>query len=94
MNRKVKFRRWIPSRYDMRGGSKVLKDGTGIFEEEFNGRGTFLQWANCFEQFEEDGIGNYTVALVELKNGKIEEVLPQNLMFENKYYIIVKQRAN
>lgn len=37
-------------------------------EQEFQ-EGLFHQWGNAYEEFE-DGPGNYTVAIVELPDGK------------------------
>jgi len=42
--------------------------------------GLFHQWAaQCFET--EDGIGNYTVALIELDDGRIVEAAPDTVVF-------------
>lgn len=42
--------------------------------------GLFHQWGAAYEEFEA-GPGNYTVAIVELPDGKIVEVLPSGLVF-------------
>lgn len=45
--------------------------------------GTFHQWAVGFEVFE-TGPGNYTYAIVECEDGRVEEVLPTLIMFIDK----------
>lgn len=42
--------------------------------------GLFHQWGCSYEEFE-SGAGNFTVAIVELTDGTIEQVLPSNLKF-------------
>lgn len=64
--RKVKFNRWNPSLSD--------------FECDFPNEGIFHQWASqCTES--SDGFGNYTVALVEMPDGTVAQVLPHLLKF-------------
>lgn len=81
--RKVAFRKWIPLEYekveDKINYSKA-KAGTNCLEEGFPNEGMFHQWANAFEE-SSAGYGNYTVALIELKDGSIIEVLPTNIRF-------------
>ncbi len=80
--RKVKFKRWIP-RVDVKtelGLGIKAKEGTSCWEEDFQNEGLFHQWANAYEE-SSAGFGNYTVALVELSDGTIEEVLPVKLVF-------------
>lgn len=50
------------------------------YEKDFNHNGLFHQWANNYEEFE-SGAGNYTVALVELSDGTIKEVVPKHIKF-------------
>jgi hypothetical protein len=76
--RKVIFKKWIPARYEA-GKSKPV-DGTNCWEENFLNVGVFHQWANAYEESSE-GFGNYTVALVEVPDGTIVEVLPSNIKF-------------
>lgn len=78
--RKVMFNKWIP-RVDVKTefGSKA-KEGTNCWEKDFQNVGFFHQWANAYEESSE-GFGNYTVALVEMTDGTIEQVLPSNLKF-------------
>ena len=81
--RPVLFRKWIPGVYEPdteRGyGTKLVK-GTHCWEHEFTHEGMFHQWAAAYEEFE-TGAGNFTVALVELADGTIVEVLPSNIKF-------------
>ena len=43
-------------------------------------RAEFHAWGVSYEEWE-DGVGNYSVALVELKDGAVVEVLPKNIKF-------------
>lgn len=47
---------------------------------DFIHEGTFHKWGNAFEEFE-SGVGNYTIAIVEVEGGTIEEVFPTNVKF-------------
>ena len=81
----VKFKKWIPAiREQIENGifgkEWKIKTGTNCWEDEFPHVGVFHQWANKYEESTE-GFGNYTVGLVELPDGTIEEVLPQNIKF-------------
>jgi len=80
--RKVLFRKWIPaikvSKTEFH--LTVIQDGTNCWETDFTREGIFHQWASAMEESNE-GFGNYTVALVELPDGKVIEVLPSNLIF-------------
>lgn len=81
--RKAKFKsKWIPIKWDKDDNHKKIK-GTGCWEDGYSGSGLFHQWANNYEEFDE-GPGNYTVALVELEDGTIEEVPPKNIKFDDK----------
>lgn len=84
--RKVKFKKWILLEWiedPDSPGRKLQKKGTGCFGEEFLNSGLFHQWANNYEEGDEN-YGNYTVALVELEDGTISEVSPTNLKFDDK----------
>jgi hypothetical protein len=74
--RKVLFKQWIAR--VLASGKYV--EGTGCWEEDFINEGLFHQWAVKYDEFE-SGPGNYTVALVEISDGTIVEVLPFNLKF-------------
>lgn len=83
--RKVKFKRWIDNTYRTVTNSnnqciKIRNEDTGKWEENFTHEGVFHQWASAYEEFE-SGAGNYIVALIELENGEIIEVLPSNIKF-------------
>jgi len=74
--RTIKFKTWIP--YEYKDGKAL--DNTGMWSKEFTEIGVFHQWAAQYEEFE-SGAGNYTVALVELPNGEMVEVLPTKIKF-------------
>lgn len=42
--------------------------------------GVFHQWGNEYDEFE-NGIGNCTVAIIELGNGQIMTALPEDVRF-------------
>jgi hypothetical protein len=80
--RKVLFKKWIPREIEKAGiypFDRTLK-GTACWEEGFLHEGIFHQWASAYEEFE-SGAGNYTIALIELPDGTMEEVLPTNIKF-------------
>lgn len=78
--RKVMFKKWIPRETIGEGALKRQKEGTNCWESDFNHAGLFHQWAASYEEFE-NGAGNFTVAIVELPDGTIEQVLPSNVKF-------------
>jgi hypothetical protein len=78
--RKVIFKKFIPQKYESNGYSIV--QGTGMWEEGFPHKGLFHQWANACEE-SSSGFGNYTVALVEIEDGSIIEVMPTSLRFDD-----------
>lgn len=78
--RKVMFKKWIAREEIGEGALRRQKEGTNCWEPDFTNGGIFHQWASAYEEFE-SGAGNYTVALVELPNGEIKEVLPSNIKF-------------
>jgi len=89
--RKVQFKKWIPAEYPKGSHSAnchqqefARLSNTGCWEPGFSRDGTFHQWAPGYEEFE-SGPGNYTVALVEIADGTIEEVLPTHIKFINDY---------
>lgn len=80
--RKVNFKRFIPVQYI--GGDHVLTtkvQGTGIWEAEYIHEGFFHGWYTA--QVEPDE-SNYTIAIIELTDGSIEEVLPTKLIFRDE----------
>lgn len=78
--RKVLFKKWIPREEIQEASFKRTREGTNCWEKDFINEGLFHQWASSYQEFE-NGAGNFTIALVELPNGEIEEVLPSNLKF-------------
>ena len=78
--KKVKFTRHIPLQYEQTEHGKRRIEGTGCFEKGFQGEGIFHCWGTDYEEFEENA-GNFTVAIVQLDNGRIEKVLPNHIQF-------------
>lgn len=78
--RKVKYKKWIPLIYTEDGAFKRILENTNCWESDYFNDGLFHQWANSYEEFE-SGPGNYTIALVEIEDGTIIEVLPCNIKF-------------
>lgn len=74
--RKVVFKEWIPQKIE----NGRIVPGTSCWSNEYTGVGFFHQWAVMYEELR-DGVGNITVALVELQDGRIVEVLPSNVRF-------------
>ena len=81
--RKVLFKKWIPRVEEKTSFGTKTKQGTACWEEDFVNEGLFHQWANACEE-SDAGFGNYTIALVEIADGTIIEVLPQQLKFTDK----------
>lgn len=84
--RKVKFKRWIPAVWPDKADStncysshKPL-EGTDCWEKNFQNEGIFHKWANAYIETD-NGVGNYTIGIIELTDGTIEEVLPKNIKF-------------
>lgn len=84
--RPVKFKKWIEPKYQEGANSVNCRTthtplpGTNCWENDFLHTGIFHQWANaCHDSG--DGFGNYTIALVEVADGTVIEVLPSNLKF-------------
>lgn len=78
--RKVKFNRYIEPEYTRCYWFRKLVTGTGVWETGFPNEGLFHQWACTYNELP-SGPGNYTVALIELPDGKIEEVFPFEMKF-------------
>lgn len=79
--RKVRFKRWIPRETDRNDVFGVPKENTNMWEQGYGGEGMFHLWGVSYEEYE-SGPANYTVAIVELNDGTIVEVLPSKLKFE------------
>lgn len=75
--RKVLFKRYIKTRFDD-CHNKI--EGTGCYEPEFSNEGVFHQWASLMIEGE-NNFGNYTVGIIELPDGTIEEVEPTVIKF-------------
>lgn len=80
--RKVKIKKWIDKVIETPEGKnyQTKVKGTGCFEKEFSTNGFFHVWGVNYEEFE-DGVGSYTMAIIELLDGTITEVLPNNIKF-------------
>lgn len=75
--RRVKFKKWISACYiNYPNDYRTLVEGTGCFEKDFLNDGIFHQWGLAIEDS-----SSYSIALVELNDGTIIEVLPNNLKF-------------
>jgi hypothetical protein len=70
--RKVKFRKWIKKEGD---------SGYSYTEFEFNG--LFHQWGNNLAETSEQ-IASYTMGIIELPDGVIILVAPENIKFINR----------
>jgi len=82
--RKVKYKKWIPREYeeDSLNVRRPVID-TNCFQAEFANSGLFHQWGNAYME-SDAGFGNYTIALIEIDNGEIIEVLPSNIKFDDR----------
>ena len=79
--RKVKFKKWIPVQTSKAtNGNYVKVAGTECWSEDFMQDGIFHQWGSAIEKTD-NGVGTYTVAIVEIADGTILEVLPSNIKF-------------
>jgi hypothetical protein len=84
--RKVRFNKWIPAVYERELNSNNYIypfksiEGTNCWEKDFPSKGIFLQWVNTHIEYESSA-GNYIVALVEMPDGTIAEVLSSNIQF-------------
>lgn len=86
--RKVLFKKWIPIQYIEKESIGILSGrvrvpNTGCWADDFSEEGLFHCWSQSYEELN-NGVGNYSVALVEISNGEIVEVLPSNLKFADK----------
>lgn len=77
--RTVKFNKRIPVKYE---GTKRVA-GTGGFETNYPNKGHFHTFGLDYEEFE-IGAASFTVAIIELENGTIELVLPEEMKFTDK----------
>lgn len=79
--RKVLFKRWIPRELVKVEGKhfETTKLGTSCWSD-FDHEGLFHQWGSAYVD-SNDTYGTYSIALIELPNGTMEEVLPTNIKF-------------
>lgn len=77
--RSVHYNLWIPSAY-LYNGNHI--HGTGCFEDGYPNKGIFLQWSNSYEHISSDVMGIVPVAIVELSDGSVIEVLSKNIRFD------------
>jgi len=59
---------------------KFRRYANGRLQDDFISDGLFHKWGSNYEEFE-FGPGNYTVAIIELEDGTIEEVQPHLIKF-------------
>lgn len=55
-------------------------DSQGLYVERKFEEGIFHQWGSAYEEFE-TGPGNYTVAIVELPDGKVVTPYVEDIQF-------------
>jgi hypothetical protein len=72
--RDVLIKTWEPAHKDDKGNVVGGRYG------DYKAPGKFHQWGCSYEEFE-GGPGNYTVGIVELPDGAIQEVLPSQIKF-------------
>jgi hypothetical protein len=79
--RNVVFRKRIPMQYETKpeNGYSTPIPGTGCYSEWIYA-GVFHEWGVSYEEYD-NGPGNFTVGLVEMPDGTIEEVVPSNIKF-------------
>lgn len=78
--RKVLFKKWIPAEYIKYLSNSSLVKGTNQLDNDFIHKGLFHCWGCEWEEFETN-VGNNTVGIIELEDGTIETVIPQNIKF-------------
>ena len=81
--RKVKYKKWINPIWKESQIGKTLEPNTTWWEKDYTHNGLFHQWGAAYEESSE-GFGNFTLALVEIEDGTIVEVLPCNIKFINE----------
>lgn len=74
--RKVLFKKWNKEVYS----ENMVMISAKHEDVDYIHEGVFHQWASAYEESSE-GFGNYTVAIVELPDGTITEVLPSRIKF-------------
>jgi len=80
--RKVTFKKWVQPQYLKneltKRNEKVI--GTGCFEPEYSNIGLFHTWASDYDECDEN-FGNFTVGIIELPDGTVTTVRPENIRF-------------
>jgi len=76
--RKVLFRKWIPREMEPVIINKT-KVGTGCWSE-FIHEGYFHQWGTTYEEMGSN-VAVYSIAIIEIQSGTIEEVRPTDVKF-------------
>lgn len=76
--RLIQFKEWIPPVYE---GNKVIE--RGHYSEEYTGTGYFHQWGVSWEEIGTNGV-NYTIGIIELEDGTIQEIPAFNIKFRSK----------
>jgi hypothetical protein len=79
--REVLFKKFIDCVRESTGEfTSSCKEGTNAMEEDFVNSGIFHGWGVAYEELG-SGAGNFSVALVEIIDGTMVEVLPIHLKF-------------
>lgn len=84
--RKVLIKQWIPVEYCKEDGKRNQRmPGTGCLSDNFDTEATFESWGISYDT-QNDCNGNisvmqFTVAIVILSDGTLEEVTPSNMKF-------------
>lgn len=80
MNRQVLIKLWIPHQYsEWKDGKREVITGTGCFTK-MNIPGNFHAWGLEIVEHENTS-SSYSIALVELSDGTITKVLPEDVKF-------------
>lgn len=91
--RKVLIKRFIPQQYENNEiGIKITVPGTGCMSSKFTTEAYFESWGISYDT-QNDFNGNlsvmqFTVAIVILLDGTVEEVAPSNMKFviDDKFF--------
>jgi hypothetical protein len=79
--KKVMYKKLIPIQYEqLSNGNKKVVEGTGKFQDEFSSEGVFITWGTNYAELS-NGVGQYSIAIVQTPEGLIEGVHISNLKF-------------
>jgi hypothetical protein len=84
--RKILVKRWIPVAYSKEEGKRnIVLPGTGCWQTGFETEAFFESWGISYDT-QNDCNGNlsvfqFTVAIIVLLDGTVEEVAPSNIKF-------------